>query len=133
MKYVENVTTSEKSTREHAARQEAIDNAKVKRNTARAVFEASYESISHALQSKEDRLKPAPPWYSTGINLFGLFKIRDEVKKRTFSKAYGVIFNHVSQKKSCLSGSCSRLQYKQISCGALKICVLKRISIQGIV
>ena len=53
VKYVENVTTSEKATREHAARQEAIDNAKVKRNTARAVFEASYESISHALQSKE--------------------------------------------------------------------------------
>ena len=53
VKYVENVTTSEKATREHAARQEAIDNAKVKRNTARAVFEASYECISHALQSKE--------------------------------------------------------------------------------
>ena len=41
VKYVENVITSEKATREHAARQEAIDNAKVKRNTARAVFEAS--------------------------------------------------------------------------------------------
>ena len=53
VKYVENVTTSEKAKREHAARQEAIDNAKVKRNTARAVFEASYESISHTLQSKE--------------------------------------------------------------------------------
>ena len=44
-------------------------------------------------QLPEDRLKPAPPWYSTGIDLFGPFKIRDEVKKRTFSKAYGVIFN----------------------------------------
>ena len=53
VKYVENVTASEKATREHATRQEAIDNAKVKRNTARAVFEASYQSISHALQSKE--------------------------------------------------------------------------------
>ena len=42
VKYVENVTTSEKATPEHAARQKAIDNAKVKRNTARAVFEALY-------------------------------------------------------------------------------------------
>ena len=49
VKYVENIITSEKATREHAARQEAIDNAKVKRKTARAVFEASYESISHTL------------------------------------------------------------------------------------
>ena len=40
-----------------------------------------------------DRLKPAPPWYSTGIDLFGPYRIRDEVKKRTTSKAYGVIFN----------------------------------------
>ena len=31
VKYVENVTTSEKAMPEHAARQEAIDNAKVKR------------------------------------------------------------------------------------------------------
>ena len=44
-------------------------------------------------QLPENRLKPAPQWYSTGIDLFGPFKIRDEVKKRTFSKAYGVIFN----------------------------------------
>ena len=46
VKYVENVTESEKATREHATRQEAIDNAKVKRNPARAVFEASYQSSS---------------------------------------------------------------------------------------
>ena len=39
-----------------------------------------------------DRLKPAPPWYSTGIDLFGPYRIRDEVKKRTTSKTYGVIF-----------------------------------------
>lgn len=44
-------------------------------------------------QLPEDRCKPAPPWYGTGIDLFGPFKMRDEVKKRTFSKAYGVIFN----------------------------------------
>ena len=41
----------------------------------------------------EERLKPAPPWYSTSIDLFGPYTIRDEVKKRTTSKAYGVIFN----------------------------------------
>ena len=40
-----------------------------------------------------DRLKQAPPWYSTGIDLFGPYRIRDEIKKRTTSKAYGVIFN----------------------------------------
>ena len=38
-----------------------------------------------------ERLKPGPPWY-TSIDLFGPFTIRDEVKKRTTSKAYGVIF-----------------------------------------
>ena len=41
----------------------------------------------------KERLKPAPPWYSTSIDLFGPFTIRDAVKKRTTSKAYGVIFN----------------------------------------
>lgn len=40
-----------------------------------------------------ERLKPAPPWSYTALDLFGPFKIRDEVKKRTFGKAYGVIFN----------------------------------------
>ena len=28
----------------------------------------------------EERLKPSPPWYNTAIDLFGPFKIRDEVK-----------------------------------------------------
>lgn len=32
-------------------------------------------------QLPEDRCKPAPPWYGTGIDLFGPFKIRDEVKR----------------------------------------------------
>jgi len=39
-----------------------------------------------------DRLKPSPAWTCTAIDLFGPFKIRDEVKKRT-GKTYGVIFN----------------------------------------
>ena len=41
----------------------------------------------------KERLKPAPPWYSTSIDSFGPFTIRDAVKKRTTSKACGVIFN----------------------------------------
>ena len=35
----------------------------------------------------KERLKPAPPWYSTSIDLFRPFAIRDAVKKRTTSKA----------------------------------------------
>ncbi|XP_068670925.1 uncharacterized protein [Montipora foliosa] len=54
-------------------------------------------------QLPEDILKPAPPWYSTGIDLFGPFKIRDEIKKRTFSKAYGVIFNCLGTRAVCLN------------------------------
>ena len=41
----------------------------------------------------EERLKPSPPWHCTRIDLFGPFKIRDEVKRRTYGKCYGVIFN----------------------------------------
>lgn len=40
-----------------------------------------------------ERLKPSPAWTCTAIDLFGPFKIRDEVKKRTTGKTYGVIFN----------------------------------------
>lgn len=39
-----------------------------------------------------ERLKPSPPWYHCGVDLFGPFQIRDSVKKRTTGKAYGVIF-----------------------------------------
>ena len=41
----------------------------------------------------KERLKPAPTWYSTSIALFEPFTICDAVKKRTTSKAHGVIFN----------------------------------------
>ena len=40
-----------------------------------------------------DRLKTSPAWTCTAIDLFGPFKIRGEVKKRTTGKTYGVIFN----------------------------------------
>ncbi|XP_068735648.1 uncharacterized protein [Montipora capricornis] len=50
----------------------------------------------------KERLKPATPWYSTSINLFGTFMIRDAVKKRTTSKAYGVIFNCIGTRAAYL-------------------------------
>ena len=53
IKYVEQITLKERRTRQDAERQGYIDRARPKRNTARAVFEASYKSISHALKSKE--------------------------------------------------------------------------------
>ena len=40
-----------------------------------------------------ERLKQSPPWNFTAIDLFGPFKVRDEIKKRTTGKAYGVLFN----------------------------------------
>jgi hypothetical protein len=39
-----------------------------------------------------ERLKPAPMWHNTGVDLFGPFQIRGEVNKRTMGKGYGVIF-----------------------------------------
>ena len=44
-------------------------------------------------QLPQERLKPAPAWHCTAVDVFGPFKIRDEVKKRTTGKAYGVIFH----------------------------------------
>lgn len=40
-----------------------------------------------------ERLKPAPPFYHTAIDLFGPLTIKDTVKGRTRGKVYGVIFN----------------------------------------
>lgn len=47
-------------------------------------------------QLPEERLMPSPPWHITAIYLFGPFKIRDQVKKRTIGKCYGVLFNCMS-------------------------------------
>ena len=38
------------------------------------------------------RLKPAPPFSSTMVDIFGPFSVRGEVQKRTTGKAYGIIF-----------------------------------------
>ena len=40
-----------------------------------------------------ERLKPAPAWDATALDIFGPFKVKNEVKKRTTGKAYGLIFN----------------------------------------
>ena len=40
----------------------------------------------------DDCLKPSPPFYTTGCDLFGPIQIKDTVKKRTTMKCYGVIF-----------------------------------------
>jgi hypothetical protein len=39
------------------------------------------------------RMKPAPAWSYTSIDLFGPLEIKGEVNKRTRSKGYGVLFN----------------------------------------
>ena len=39
-----------------------------------------------------ERLKPSPPWYFTGLDLFGPFHIKGEVNQRTSGKGYAVIF-----------------------------------------
>ncbi|XP_033730738.1 uncharacterized protein LOC117320185 [Pecten maximus] len=53
------------------------------------------EKICHTQAMRSlplDRLRPSPAFSFTAVDLFGLFTIRDTVKKRTHGKAYGVIF-----------------------------------------
>ena len=54
-----------------------------------------------------ERLKPSPPFYHTGLDLFGPIWIKDAVKKRTKMKCYGVIF-------TCLT---TRALHLDIACG----------------
>ncbi|XP_063591692.1 uncharacterized protein LOC134768817 [Penaeus indicus] len=44
-------------------------------------------------QVATERITPCPAFYHTATDIFGPFQIRDNVKKRTTGKAYGVIFN----------------------------------------
>ena len=39
-----------------------------------------------------ERLKPAPPWNSVEIDLFGPFEIQGEVDKHSTGKAYVIYF-----------------------------------------
>ncbi|XP_068214788.1 uncharacterized protein [Palaemon carinicauda] len=44
-------------------------------------------------QISDERMSPCPAVYHTAVDIFGHFQIKDNVKKRTTGKAYGVIFN----------------------------------------
>ncbi|XP_068224543.1 uncharacterized protein [Palaemon carinicauda] len=44
-------------------------------------------------QISDERMSPCPAFYHTAVDIFGHFQIKDNVKKRTTGKAYGVIFN----------------------------------------
>ena len=44
-------------------------------------------------QVADERMGPCPAFYHTATDLFGPFQIRDNVKKRTIGKCFGVIFN----------------------------------------
>ena len=46
----------------------------------------------------QERFKPAPAWNCTAFDLFGPFRIRGEIQKRTTGKAYSVIFNCLSKR-----------------------------------
>ena len=39
-----------------------------------------------------ERMKPAPAWSTTSIDMFGPFMIRGQVNKRARNKGYGIIF-----------------------------------------
>ena len=41
----------------------------------------------------EGRLKPSPPFYTTSLDLFGPFLVKDTVKRRTTKNIYGLICN----------------------------------------
>ncbi|XP_068224574.1 uncharacterized protein [Palaemon carinicauda] len=44
-------------------------------------------------QISDERMSPCPAFYQSAVDIFGHFQIKDNVKKRTTGKAYGVIFN----------------------------------------
>lgn len=47
-----------------------------------------------------ERLKASPPFYHTACDIFGLFRIRDIVKRKTFGK---VFFNCISTRSVYLN------------------------------
>ena len=50
------------------------------------------------------RLKPAPAFDSTLVDLFGPYAIRGEVQKRTTGKGYGVIFTDLVSRAVHIEG-----------------------------
>ena len=47
-----------------------------------------------------ERLKPSPAFHNTALDLFGPFLIKDTVKRRTKTKAYGVLFTCFASRAS---------------------------------
>ena len=39
-----------------------------------------------------ERIKPSPPFQSTGLDYFGPFEVKGEVQKRVRGKCYGILF-----------------------------------------
>jgi len=77
----------------------------------------------------EERLRPSPAWHCTANDLFGLFKIKDEVRKRTTGKAYGVIFDCLGTRAVYLDLTADYSTEKFLM--VLRIyCFIKRLSIQ---
>ena len=52
----------------------------------------------------QSRLKPAPPFTNVMLDLFGPFKIRGEVQKRTTGKGYGVLFTDMTMRAVHIEG-----------------------------
>ncbi|XP_068233668.1 uncharacterized protein [Palaemon carinicauda] len=64
------------------------------KNKCIACKRISAETVAQKMgQVAQERLRPTPPFYHTSLDLFGPITIRDTVKRRTYGKAYGVIFN----------------------------------------
>lgn len=52
----------------------------------------------------ESRLKPSPPFSHVMLDIFGPFKVRGEVQKRTSGKAYGVLFTDMTMRAVHVEG-----------------------------
>jgi hypothetical protein len=50
------------------------------------------------------RMKPAPPFTHVMLDIFGPFKVRGEVQKRTTGKAYGIIFTDMTMRAVHIEG-----------------------------
>lgn len=55
-------------------------------------------------QLPESRLKPMPPFTHVMVDIFGPYKIRGEVQKRSTGKAYGVLFTDMTMRAVHIEG-----------------------------
>jgi len=73
----------------------------------------------------EDRMKPAPAWSYTSLDIFGPYEIKGETNKRSRSKGYGIIFN-------CMLSRAVHLDLaNDYSTDAFLLAVKRFISIRG--